>query len=84
MNTVSYFQILALNNAQTSENRIHSDDIAAKYGFEGALVSGALLPFPVQTFPLSVYHASFAARLPSNPLSTNLMTGIPAGDTKCI
>ena len=41
MNTVSYFQILALNNAQTSENRIHSDDIAAKYGFEGALVSGA-------------------------------------------
>ena len=43
MNTVSYFQILALNNAQTSENRIHSDDIAAKYGFEGALVSGAIV-----------------------------------------
>jgi len=41
MTTVSHFQILALNNAQTSENRIHSDDIAAKYGFEGALVSGA-------------------------------------------
>ena len=41
MATVSNFQILALNNAQTSENRIHSDDIAAKYGFEGALVSGA-------------------------------------------
>ncbi|NKB35496.1 MAG: hypothetical protein GKR91_20540 [Pseudomonadales bacterium] len=41
MITVPNFQILALNNSQTSENRIHSDDIAAKYGFEGALVSGA-------------------------------------------
>lgn len=33
-------QILALNDAQTSENRIHSDDVALKYGFAGALVSG--------------------------------------------
>lgn len=33
-------QILALNDAQSSENRIHSDDIAAQYGFKGALVSG--------------------------------------------
>lgn len=41
MSTIANFQILALNNAQSSENRIHSDDIAAKFGFEGALVSGA-------------------------------------------
>ena len=40
MPTVSNFQILALNDAQTSENRIHSDETAAKYGFKGALVSG--------------------------------------------
>lgn len=33
-------QIVALNDAESSENRIHSDDIAAKYGFSGALVSG--------------------------------------------
>lgn len=33
-------QILALNDAQESENRIHSDEIAEKYGFHGALVSG--------------------------------------------
>lgn len=33
-------QILALNDAESSENRIHSDDIAAKFGFTGALVSG--------------------------------------------
>lgn len=33
-------QILALNDAETSENRIHSDDVAARYGFKGALVSG--------------------------------------------
>ena len=40
MTTVPNFQILALNDAQSSENRIHSDEIAAKYGFAGALVSG--------------------------------------------
>ncbi len=33
-------QILALNDAENSENRIHSDAIAANYGFKGALVSG--------------------------------------------
>ncbi|MDD9960414.1 MAG: hypothetical protein OXU66_15970, partial [Gammaproteobacteria bacterium] len=38
--TVSNFQILALNDAQSSENRIHSDEVAEKYGFKGALVSG--------------------------------------------
>ena len=37
---ISTLQILALNDAEESENRIHSDDIAAKYGFKGALVSG--------------------------------------------
>lgn len=38
---VSTFQILALNDAEASENRIHSDEVAEKYGFTGALVSGA-------------------------------------------
>ena len=34
------YQVRAVNDALTSENRIHSDDIARKYGFTGALVSG--------------------------------------------
>ena len=33
-------QRLALNDARESENRIHSDEVAARYGFRGALVSG--------------------------------------------
>jgi hypothetical protein len=37
---VSPQQILAFNDATNSENRIHSDDVAARYGFRGALVSG--------------------------------------------
>lgn len=41
MTNVSNFQILAANDALSSENRIHSDEIAKKYGFQGALVSGA-------------------------------------------
>lgn len=40
MATISNQQILAMNDAQESENRIHSDEIAEKYGFTGALVSG--------------------------------------------
>lgn len=31
---------VARNHAKTHENRIHSDEIAAKFGFEGALVPG--------------------------------------------
>ncbi len=34
------FEIRAINDAQTSENRIHSDAMAKQYGFSGALVSG--------------------------------------------
>lgn len=37
---ISTLQILALNDAEQSENRIHSDEVAARYGFKGALVSG--------------------------------------------
>lgn len=33
-------QILARNDAQQSENRIHSDEVASRYGFRSALVSG--------------------------------------------
>lgn len=40
MATISNQQILAVNDALESENRIHSDEIAEKYGFTGALVSG--------------------------------------------
>lgn len=41
--TVPPQQLLAVNDAATSENKIHSDDIAARYGFKGALVSGVNL-----------------------------------------
>lgn len=52
-------QILALNDAEDSENRIHSDAIAAKYGFKGALVSGVNV-FGYLTQPLvRVYGREF-------------------------
>jgi acyl dehydratase len=44
-------QILALNDAGQSENRMHSDAVATQYGFEGALVSGANV-FAYMTQPL--------------------------------
>jgi len=52
-------QILALNDAEDSENRIHSDAIAAIYGFKGALVSGVNV-FGYLTQPLvRVYGSDF-------------------------
>ena len=45
------YRISAVNDALTSENRIHSDDIARKYGFSGALVSGVSV-FGYLTRPL--------------------------------
>jgi acyl dehydratase len=52
-------QILALNDAEDSENRIHSDAVAAKYGFKGALVSGVNV-FGYLTQPLvRVYGSDF-------------------------
>ncbi|HIF75643.1 MAG TPA: hypothetical protein EYG31_07135 [Porticoccaceae bacterium] len=40
MNSIPSVEIYALNNSQSSENKIHSDEIAEKFGFKGALVSG--------------------------------------------
>jgi hypothetical protein len=45
------YQVSAVNDALTSENRIHSDEIARKYGFTGALVSGVSV-FGYLTNPL--------------------------------
>jgi len=55
-------QILALNDAESSENRIHSDDVAQRYGFSGALVSGVNV-FGYLTQPLvRHYGAAFLER----------------------
>lgn len=44
-------QVVARNYAEASENRIHSDDIARRYGFGGALVPGVAV-FGYLTRPL--------------------------------
>ena len=55
-------QILALNDAESSENQIHSDDVARRYGFSGALVSGVNV-FGYLTQPLvRHYGAAFLER----------------------
>ena len=36
------YKVIAINHAQSSENRIHSDDIASRLGFRGALVPGGI------------------------------------------
>ncbi len=45
-------QPIAINHSHTSENRIHSDDVARAYGFTGALVPGVAV-FGHMTYPLT-------------------------------
>jgi acyl dehydratase len=45
------YQVVARNYSEASENRIHSDDVAKKYGFEGALVPGVAV-YGYLTHPL--------------------------------
>jgi acyl dehydratase len=45
------YQIRAHNDATTSENRIHSDEIAKRFGFTGALVSGVSV-FGYLSYPM--------------------------------
>ena len=48
---MTVYQARARNFSAATENRIHSDDIAAQFGFEGALVPGAAI-FGHMTRPL--------------------------------
>ncbi len=52
MTAIQDMRILAMNDAESSENKIHSDAVAAKYGFTGALVSGVNV-FGYLTQPLT-------------------------------
>ncbi len=45
------YEVRARNFSESSENRIHSDDIARKYGFKGALVPGVAV-YGHLTYPL--------------------------------
>lgn len=53
MMIVEEMKIRALNDAGSSENKIHSDEVASRYGFSGALVSGANV-FGYLTQPLAL------------------------------
>ncbi len=46
------YEVVARNFSEASENRIHSDEIAQKYGFKGALVPGVAV-YGHLTYPLA-------------------------------
>ncbi|MGE0624462.1 MAG: hypothetical protein AB7O54_17710 [Pseudomonadales bacterium] len=48
---MSTYEVVARNFSESHENRIHSDDVARKYGFRGALVPGVAV-FGHLTHPL--------------------------------
>jgi len=49
---MSEHRVIARNYVEASENRIHSDEIARKYGFHGALVAGVAV-YGHLTYPLA-------------------------------
>ena len=40
MNTIATYQLEAYNTSKNSDNKIHDDTVAKKFGFEGGLVPG--------------------------------------------
>ena len=48
---MSHYEVIARNFSEATENKIHSDEIARKYGFKGALVPGVAV-FGHMTHPL--------------------------------
>ncbi|MEM8767803.1 MAG: hypothetical protein AAGE43_10190, partial [Pseudomonadota bacterium] len=48
---MSTYEVVARNFSEAHENRMHSDDVAQKYGFSGALVPGVAV-FGHLTHPL--------------------------------
>ncbi|MEM7099288.1 MAG: hypothetical protein AAF541_13580 [Pseudomonadota bacterium] len=48
---MSTYEVTAKNYSESSENRIHSDEIARKFGFKGALVPGVAV-YGHLTYPL--------------------------------
>lgn len=51
MPVIAPYRVVTRNEASASENRIHSDEIARKYGFTGALVPGVTV-YGHMTYPL--------------------------------
>ena len=56
MTTPDYTGV-ARNHAKSHENRIHSDEIAEKFGFQGALVPGVTV-FGLTSIPLTTRHGA--------------------------
>src|SRR4051812_46522095 len=51
------YEVRTRNTHSSSENRMHSDDVAAQYGFKGALVPGVTV-FSHMTQPLVAKHGA--------------------------
>jgi acyl dehydratase len=51
MEQLKPYQVQAQNHAQDSENKIHDNDIAARFGFRGGLVPGVIV-YAYMTVPL--------------------------------
>ena len=54
---VPAYEVRTRNTHASSENRMHSDEVAAKYGFKGALVPGVTV-FSHMTHPLVARHGA--------------------------
>jgi hypothetical protein len=52
---ISEYRIRAHNSSEASENRMHSDDVARRYGFQGGLVPGVTV-FAYMTRPVVAYY----------------------------
>lgn len=78
---MSVHEAVARNHSHASENRIHSDDIARRYGFRGALVPGVAV-FGHMTYPIVAEHG--VAWLGHSSMTTRFLKPAYDGDRMSI
>jgi acyl dehydratase len=71
-------EVVARNDAETSENKIHDDAVAQQYGFRGGLVPGVTVYGYLTWLPASAWGRDW---LESGGMSIRLARPVYAGDT---
>jgi len=75
---VATHEVTARNDAETSENKIHDDDVAKQYGFRGGLVPGVTVHGFLTWLPASAWGRPW---LEGGGMSVRLVLPVYAGDT---
>jgi len=74
MSALAPYDVSAFNTAVTSENKIHDDDVARRFGFTGALVPGVEVYAYMAHMPVARWAATGSNAAAPNAASSSRST----------